>query len=238
MTELMSDKTTISKSTPINNTNEEHQTDYQHNKSTNLHSIEYIIYKLKSSLPTKEINILRDCIHNKQFNYDDIIEDINHQNKSSIMQICGKNTFNAVQSLIKNNSQHGSEEIELKTNEPINSEEPEESKYEPEEELKYDNLETQPQISPTIILNIKQKKRKIRFIWGKTAKYDITHLNIKSEFIPLRANDYIQCDGNIKQCNVIKRVIHILEYYKKFTENSKLTSQENIVPVYEYIASR
>eukprot|EP01084_Bolivina_argentea_P051520 94778_1 len=57
--------------------------------------------------------------------------------------------------------------------------------------------------------------------------------NLTSNFIELKDDDFV-CEGDIRQCNVIKRIIHIMEFYVAFkkimSENATL-----VIPLYEFI---
>eukprot|EP01084_Bolivina_argentea_P304144 525189_1 len=60
-------------------------------------------------------------------------------------------------------------------------------------------------------------------------------INLISNFVEVRDDDYL-CNGDITKCNAIKRVIHLLEYYK--TYQIKLMENEvSVFPMYEYITS-
>eukprot|EP01084_Bolivina_argentea_P085533 154598_1 len=50
-------------------------------------------------------------------------------------------------------------------------------------------------------------------------------------FTALTADDYITCEGDIENCNAMKRVFHLLEYYKIIQKDY------NICPIYEHLES-
>eukprot|EP01084_Bolivina_argentea_P154906 270007_1 len=60
-------------------------------------------------------------------------------------------------------------------------------------------------------------------------------INLTSSFIEPRDDDYM-CNGDITNCNAIKRIMHLLEYYKSY-QTALVKNDAKIIPIYEYISS-
>eukprot|EP01084_Bolivina_argentea_P170484 295417_1 len=64
-------------------------------------------------------------------------------------------------------------------------------------------------------------------------KYDYKPNDVKTEFTQHHINDDQKCGGDITKCNVVGRIIHLLDYYN---QQIKYNIDNNVL-LYEYIES-
>eukprot|EP01083_Nonionella_stella_P070942 190156_1 len=66
---------------------------------------------------------------------------------------------------------------------------------------------------------------------------DHAHVALSSEFVkPQPVGLLNSCDDNVANCNAIKNIIHLLEFYKRH-QTTLLNNEESVIPLFEHISS-
>eukprot|EP01084_Bolivina_argentea_P201211 343976_1 len=106
---------------------------------------------------------------------------------------------------------------------------PSDEKTEPEESKSFHSNLNEHIVVQTFDADINQETKEQKM------DFDYTNIIISAEYIQPRPDDYIKCKGDIKVCDAVVRIIHLLKYCKNMEK--MLSNKSSIFQLYAYIST-